>query len=201
MTMIRINLLPPSARRRRRRQPGRERSTLFLMSFGWAALITAGALWISATAADVADLRAQADAISRQTARAIADLGEAALSERQALLRDQHAALERLRGDRRSPAATLAELAALVAAEDPAAAATASPFAGRERAATLWLTALRGHGDGRWTLAGSARDVAALTGLQARLQASPRLAAVGRPEYARDPTGRLEFQLELRARD
>lgn len=199
--MIRINLLPPPARRRRLRQSGRERAVLALMCLGWAALITAGALWINATEAETAARRAQADDLAQATARALAALGEPALSEQQARLRDERGALERLRSDRGTPAPLLTELAAIVAAADPAADPADSPFAGREFAAPLWLTELRAQADARWTLTGSARDVAALMGLLRRLQASPRFAAVGRPEYARDPGGRLEFRLELSARD
>ena len=37
--------------------------------------------------------------------------------------------------------------------------------------------------------------------LALRLAASPRVAAVGRPEYARDATGRLAFRVDLSDRD
>lgn len=196
--MIRINLLPPAARRRRRRQPGREGSVLALMSLGWAALITAGYLWIAATDAEIADLRERTDSLTAQTRRALADLDQAALSERQSQHRAAREALGHLRADRRNPAPLLKELHALVVAEDPAAAD--SPFAGRADA-RLYLTELQELERDRWSLAGSARDLSALTGLLTRLGASPRVAAVGRPEYARDDAGRLAFRVDLRVRD
>lgn len=196
--MIRINLLPPAARRRRRRQGGREGSVLALMSLGWAVLITAGYLWIAATAAEVADLRERTDALTAQTRRARDSLDQTALSERQTRLRAARDALDRLRADRRNPAPLLAELHALVVAEDPAAAD--SPFAGRADA-RLFLTDLQELEHGRWSLAGSARDLSALTGLMTRLAASPRVAHVERPEYARDETGRLAFRVDLNTRD
>jgi Tfp pilus assembly protein PilN len=196
--MIRINLLPPAARRRRRRQPGREGSVLALMSLGWAALITAGYLWIAATAAEIADLRERTDALTAQTSRARAELNHAALSERQTQLHAAREALGRLRADRRNPGPLLAELHALVLAEDPAAAD--SPFAGRADA-RLFLTDLQQLERDRWSLAGSAHDLSALTGLMMRLAASPRVAAVERPEYARDEAGRLAFRVDLSTRD
>ena len=196
--MIRINLVPPAARRRRRRQPGREGSVLALMSLGWAALITAGYLWIAATAAEIADLRERTDALSARTRRARADLDQAALSERQSQHRAARDALDHLRADRRSPAPLLAELHSLVVAEDPAAAD--SPFAGREDA-RLFLTDLQALERDHWSIAGSARDLSALTGLMTRLAASPQLAKVGRPEYARDESGRLSFRVDLHTRD
>ena len=106
--MIRINLLPPAARRRRRRQPGRERSTLALMSLGWAALLTAGYLWIAATDAEIADLREQTATLTAQTRSTIAAFDQAALSERQSQHRAARAALARLRDARRSPELLLA---------------------------------------------------------------------------------------------
>ena len=195
--MIRINLLPPTARRPRRRQPGREHSALALMSLGWAGLLTAGYLWIAVTDAEIAELRERTDALAQQTRRALADLDQAALSERQSQHRAARDALARLRADRHGPAPLLAELTALVA-EDPAAAD--SPFAGRADA-TLWLTDLQQLERNHWSLAGSASDLAALTDLMTRLAASPRVAAVGRPEYARDAAGRLAFRVDLSARD
>lgn len=196
--MIRINLLPPAARRRRRRQPGREGSVLALMSLGWAALITAGYLWIAATDAEIADLRARTDAVTAQTRRALAALGQAELSERQSQHHAAREALGRLRSDRRNPGPLLTELHTLVQAEDPAAAD--SPFAGRADA-RLYLTDLQELERDRWSMAGSARDLAALVGLMTRLAASPRVAAVGRPEYARDDAGRLAFRVDLNVRD
>lgn len=196
--MIRINLLPPAARRRRRRQTGREGSALALMSLGWAALITAGYLWIAATAAEIADLRERTEVLTAQTRRARADLDQAALFERQLQHRAARDALDRLRADRRGPAPLLAELHALVVAEDPAAAD--SPFAGRDDA-RLFLTDLQELERDHWSLAGTARDLSALTGLMTRLAASPQLAKVGRPEYARDETGRLGFRVDLHTRD
>ena len=79
-------------------------------------------------------------------------------------------------------------------------AAADSPFAGRADA-TLWLTDLQQLERNHWSLAGSASDLAALTDLMTRLAASPRVAAVGRPEYARDATGRLAFRVDLSDRD
>jgi hypothetical protein len=196
--MIRINLLPPAARRRRRRPPGREHSALALMSLGWAALITAGYLWIAATDAEIAELRARTDALAQQTRRARETLDQAVLSERQSQLHAARDALGRLRADQHSPAPLLAELATLVAAEDPAAAG--SPFAARADA-RLWLTNLQQLSRDRWALAGSAQDLPALTDFLTRLAASPRVAAVDRPAYARDDAGRLAFRVELSARD
>lgn len=196
--MIRINLLPPAARRRRRRQPGREGSVLALMSLGWAALITAGYLWIAATDAEIADLQARTDALTAQASKALAELGQAELFERQSRHRAAHDALGRLRADRRNPGPLLAELHALVVAED--AAAAESPFAARADA-RLYLTDLEELERGRWTIAGSARDLSALTGLLMRLARHPRVAAVGRPEYARDDAGRLAFRVDLSVRE
>jgi len=93
--MIRINLLPPAARRRRRRQPGREGSVLALMSLGWAALITAGYLWIAATETEIAELNARTAGITAQTRLAFAALDQAALSERQSQHRAAREALGR----------------------------------------------------------------------------------------------------------
>jgi hypothetical protein len=67
--VIRINLLPPSARRRRRRQPVREGVILGAMSLGWAVLISVGYLWIAATEAEVAERRAQVEALVAQRRR------------------------------------------------------------------------------------------------------------------------------------
>jgi len=196
--MIRINLLPPAARRRRRRQPGREGSVLALMSLGWAALITAGYLWIAATETEIAELNARTAGITAQTRLAFAALDQAALSERQSQHRAAREALGRLRADRRNPAPLLAELHALVTAEDSAAAE--SPFAGRPDA-RLFLTDLQERGRDRWTMSGSARDLSALIGLMSRLATSPRVAHVGRPEYASDEAGRLVFRVDVTVRD
>jgi hypothetical protein len=196
--MIRINLLPPAARRRRRRQPGREGSVLALMSLGWAALITAGYLWIAATEADIAELRTRTNELTERHRRAVAALDQAALFERQSQQRAARDALGRLRADRRNPGTLLAELHKLVMAEDPAAAD--SPFAGRADA-RLYLSDLQELERDRWSMAGSARDLSALTGLLMRLAASPRVAGVGRPEYARDEAGRLAFRVDLTTRD
>ena len=171
---------------------------LALMSLGWAALITAGYLWIAATAAEIADLRERTDALTAQTGRARAALNLAALSERQSQLKAARDALYRLRADRRNPGPLLAELHSLVAAEDPGAAD--SPFADRADASLL-LTDLQELERDRWTIAGSARDLSALTGLMTRLAASPRVAVVERPEYARDEAGRLAFRVALSTRD
>ena len=75
-----------------------------------------------------------------------------------------------------------------------------SPFAGGPDA-PLWLTELQHREANRWSLAGSARDISALTVLLTRLAESPRVAAVERPEYARDDAGRLAFRVDLSARD
>ena len=196
--MIRINLLPPAARRRRRRQAGREGSVLALMSLGWAALITAGYLWIAATDAEIADLRQRTDALTAKIRQAHAALGQAELSERQSQHRAARDALEQLRADRRNPEPLLKELHALVVAEDPAAAD--SPFAGRADA-RLYLTDLQELERDRWSMAGSARDLSAVTSLMMRLARSPLVANVGRPEYARDDAGRLAFRVDLSVRD
>ena len=196
--MIRINLLPPAARRRRRRQPGREHSALALMSLGWAALLTAGYLWIAATAAEVTEMREHTATLTAKRSNALAVLDQAALFERQNQHRAARGSLERLRAARRSPAPLLDELHALVVAVERGAAD--SPFAGGPDAA-LWLTELQQQEPGRWSLAGSAREISVLTDLLARLASSPGVAEVGRPEYARDDAGRLGFRVELSARD
>jgi hypothetical protein len=196
--MIRINLLPPAARRRRRRQAGREGSVLALMSLGWAALITAGYLWIAATDAEIADLRQRTDALTAQAEQALASLGQTELTEGQSQHKAAREALDRLRGDRRNPEALLKEFHALVVAEEPAAAD--SPFAAGADA-RLYLTDLHELERDRWSMAGSARDLSALTGLMTRLAKSPLVAAVDRPEYARDDAGRLAFRVELSVRD
>jgi Tfp pilus assembly protein PilN len=196
--MIRINLLPSAARRRRRRQAGREGSVLALMSLGWAALITAGYLWIAATDAEIADLRQRTDTLIVKIRQARAALGHAELSERQSQQHLAREALEQLRADRRNPGPLLKELHALVVAEDPAAAD--SPFAGRVDA-RLYLTDLQELERDRWSMAGSARDVSALTSLMMRLADSPLLTNIGRPEYARDAGGRLAFRVDLSVRN
>ncbi|MBA3547581.1 MAG: hypothetical protein H0T76_13940 [Nannocystis sp.] len=190
--------MPPAARRRRRRQPGRERSALALMSLGWAALLTAGFLWIAATGAEVTEMRERTATLTANRSSALAALDQAALSERQSQLRAARESLERLRAARRSPAPLLGELYALVVAVEPGAAD--SPFAGGPDAA-LWLTELQQLEPRSWSVAGSARDLSVLTDLLARLAESPGVAAVGRPEYARDDAGRLGFRVELNARD
>ena len=129
--MIRINLLPPAARRRRRRQPGRERSTLALLSFGWGAVVVAGYLWIAATDAEIAELREQTAAVAGEREAVRRSFDPQALVGREQALQAERDALAQLQAGRRSPAALLAELAAQVAG------AEASPFAGAGPGAPL----------------------------------------------------------------
>ncbi len=197
--MIRINLLPPAARRRRRRQPGRERSALALMSLGWGALVFAGYLWIAATEADIAALRGQTAAVASEREAVRRSFDPQALVAREQALQAEREALVQLQAGRRTPAALLAELAALVAATGSG--AGGSPFVGAEPGASLWLTELREQDRGRWSLTASAADLAALTDFVRRLGASERFAAVGPTEYVRGADGRLELRVELTARE
>ena len=191
--MIRINLLPPSARRRRRRQPVREGVILGAMSLGWAVLISVGYLWIAATEAEVAERREQVTAL--ETEQAAIETGESALARRQELHRARQATLHRLQTARRSPAPLLAELAVAVTGDR-----TASPFAHNPDGA-LVLHALHAEDAGLWRVVGMARDIAALTTLVRRLRASARVARVAPAEYARAADGRLEFNLAIQVRE
>jgi Tfp pilus assembly protein PilN len=179
--VIRINLLPVSARRRRR-GPARERLALAAMIVGWAALVSAGAAWNAAADAEAAALRDLARARDDERAAVERAHDPAGQQRRQAELAERTQALEQL-----------AAVAGVVAGGG-------SPLQPRPEAAA-WLTQVRALGGGRWALAGSARDVAALTELVRGLRASGRVAGVGAPEYARGAAGRLEFRLELTARD
>lgn len=194
--MIRVNLLPPSARRRRRRQPGRERWVLALMSVAWAALLGAGYLWIAATEAETVELRAQKADLDRQRQEVLRSFDEQALVAREKALQAEGRALAQLQAGRRTPAPLLAELAEIVGAAGPDA-PIGSPFI---RRGPLWLTELRDLGTDRWALLASAADLPTLTGLLRRLQASERFAAVGPAEYARDDAGRLALRVELTLR-
>ena len=69
--MIRINLLPQTARRRRRPRAGRELPVLVLVLVS-IALITAGALWSAATEAESDELRQQTAGLKQET-RAVRD--------------------------------------------------------------------------------------------------------------------------------
>jgi Tfp pilus assembly protein PilN len=190
--VIRINLLPPSARRRRRRQPVREGVILGAMSLGWAVLISVGYLWIAATEAEVAERRTQVEALVAQTAAI--ETGESALARRQEQHRARQDALHRLQTARRSPTPLLFELAEAITG-DP----TASPFA-EDLARPLVLTALQQDG-GLWRVSGAARDHEALATLVRRLQVSRRVASVASAEYARAADGRLEFNLAVTVRE
>jgi Tfp pilus assembly protein PilN len=190
--VIRINLLPVSARRRRR-GPARERLALAAMIVGWAALVSAGAAWNAAADAEAAALRDLARARDDERAAVERAHDPAGQQRRQAELAERTQALEQLAAARGTPAAALAAVAGVVAGGG-------SPLQPRPEAAA-WLTQVRALGGGRWALAGSARDVAALTELVRGLRASGRVAGVGAPEYARGAAGRLEFRLELTARD
>lgn len=190
--MIRINLLPQSARRRRRREPVREGVILGAMSLGWAVLISVGYLWIAATESEVAERRAQVAELVRETAAI--ETGESALARRQAQYRTRKDELHRLQTARRSPAPLLFELAEAITG-DP----TASPFAANP--GPLVLTAVQAADGGLWRVSGAARDVAALTTLVRRLQSSERVASVAPAEYARAADGRLEFELAVAVRE
>jgi hypothetical protein len=194
--MIRINLLPPSARRRRRRQGGRDRLMLPLMSLGWAALLSAGYLWIAATEAEIVELRAQKAALDQQRQDILRSFDETALVVRERALQAERRALAQLQGGRRTPAPLLAELAEIVGAAGPDAPLD-SPFTAR---GPLWLTELRDLGGGQWLMAASAADLRDLTGLLRRLQASERLATARLEEYARDDTGRLALRITFAVR-
>lgn len=194
--MIRINLLPPSARRRRRRQGGRDRLMLPLMSIAWAALLSAGYLWIAATEAEVATLRAQKAALDQQRQDILRSFDETALVVRERALQAERQALAQLGAGRRTPAPLLVELAAIVGTAGPDAPLD-SPFTAR---GPLWLTELRDLGGGQWAMAASAADLPDVTGLLRRLQASERLASARLEEYARDETGRLALRITLGVR-
>ncbi len=191
--MIRINLLPVAARRRRRRRGGRDRAMLAVMSFGWAALLTAGYLWIAATEAEIAELRGQTTAVVRDRDAVRKTFDERALVDREQALHLDREALAQLAAARRTPAALLAEMVEIVAAESGG----ASPFAGGPVA----LRELRELGDGRWLLVASAADLPALTSLLRKISASPRFAAVAPAEYARSDDGRLALRVTLTVRE
>jgi hypothetical protein len=193
--VIRINLLPPAARRRRRRRPGRELPTLALMSLGWALLLTAGALWIAATEAEIDELRAEQAALVGEVASVRASFDGAALFAREQALKTERAAVEQLRAGRRTPAPLLAAISRVVAGDEPE-----GPFAGRTRDAPVWLEELRELENGQWALTASAADLPALTGLLRRLRACEHVAALGPAEYVRD-AGRLALRVTLTARE
>ena len=108
--MIRINLLPPSARRRRRRQGGRDRLALPLMSLAWAALLSAGYLWIAAKEAGIVELRAQKAELDQQRQDILRSFDETALVVREQALQAERQALAQLQAGRRTPAPLLTEL-------------------------------------------------------------------------------------------
>jgi len=190
--VIRINLLPPSARRRRRRQPVREGVILGAMSLGWAVLISVGYLWIAATEAEVAERRDQVLALEAEVAAI--ETGGSALARRQERHRARQEALHRLQTARRSPAPLLFELAEAITG-DP----TASPFAATQ--GPLLLRELHAGDGDLWRVTGTARDIAALTTLVRRLQVSPLVASVAPAEYARNAVGHLEFNLAVTVRE
>lgn len=182
--MIRINLLPVAARRRRRSRSGRERGVLVAMSLGWAALLTAGYLWIAATETEIAELRGQTTAVVRDRDAVRKTFDERVLVDREQALRAGREALAQLATARRTPVTVVTELAHIFAL-DPGVA----------------LRELRDLGDGQWSLLASAADLSAMTDLLRRLEASPRFAAVGHAEYARDDAGRLALRVTLTARE
>lgn len=197
--MIRINLLPQSARRRRRRRPGRELAiaVLVLVSAG---LLAGGALWIAGTEADSAALRRETEVLTREIKAVRAGFDEAALVRREQALQVERAAQEQLRAGRRTPARLLAALGPIVAAGDPSASPGESPFAGRARNGPLWLDELREPAAGQWALTASAVDLPTLTGLLQRLRASEHFAAVAPAEYVRQD-GRLTLRVTLVVRE
>lgn len=190
--MIRINLLPVTARRRRRSRPGRERGVLALMCLGWAALLITGWLWIAATEAEIAELRGQTTAVVRDRDAVRRSFDERALVDREQALQREREALAQLSTARRTPAPVLAELAQIFGAG-----ADGPPLAG----GALALRELRELEDGRWLLVASAADLPALTELLRRISTSGHFAAVGQAEYARDDDGRLALSVTLTARE
>lgn len=197
--MIRINLLPQSARRRRRRGPGRELAIAVLVLVS-AALITAGALWIAGTEAESEALRRETEELSRATKAVRAALDPATLVPRERALQAERAAQEQLRVGRRTPGPLLAALAPIVAAGDPSAVPGESPFAGRARNGPLWLDELREQAPGQWSLTASAADLPTLTDLLRRLRASEHFAAVAPAEYRRQDD-RLTLHVTLVVRE
>ena len=197
--MIRINLLPQTARRRRRQRPGRELPIVVLVMMS-AALITAGALWIRGTEADSEALRRETAELRRAITAVRAEFDPETLVPRERALQAERAAQEQLKAGRRTPARVLAVLAEIVAAGDPAALPDESPFAGRARNGPLWLAALREPAAGQWSLTASVADLPTLTGLWRRLRASEHFAAVAPAEYVRQD-GRLTLRVTLVVRE
>lgn len=197
--MIRINLLPQSARRRRRRGPGRELpiAALVLVS---AASITAGALWIRGTEAESEALRRETEALTRAIKAVRATVDPATLVTRERALQAERAAQEQLKAGRRTPGPLLAALAAIVAAGDPSAVAGESPFAGRTWGGPLWLDELHEQAPGQWSLTASAVDLPTLTDLLRRLRVSEHFAAVAPAEYVRQDD-RLMLHVTLVVRE
>jgi Tfp pilus assembly protein PilN len=191
--MIRINLLPPSASRRRRRQPVRQNVILGAMGLGWTVLLTLGYAWIAATEAEVA--RQRDEIAGLVAAQAAVETGESALARRQAVHKGHQDALHRLQTARRSPAALLLALAEVVTGDRDA-----SPFA-VDAGRAIALRGLQAEEGELWRVTGTARDIASLADLVRRLRQSPRVAAVAPAEYARAEDGLLEFTLAVTARD
>ena len=180
--MIRINLLPRAQRRRRLRL----RSGVALagaMLLGWAAVIGTGYAWIASHGATAAELRVSTAEVTAAIRRLEKKRDNAALAERQRVLRIRQEALARLREARGDPAAALAELAELFAADD----AALRPL--EAHAATL----------GGWRVDGLARDHAALAALVARVRAEAKFHLSYGPEYARTADDSLRFRLDLEA--
>ncbi|MBK9752897.1 MAG: hypothetical protein IPO88_05200 [Nannocystis sp.] len=196
--MIRINLLPQTARRRRRPRAGRELPVLALVLVS-IALITAGALWSAATEAESDELRQQTASLKEET-RAVRDsFDPGALVPRERALQAERAAQDQLKVGRRTPTALLVVLAEIVAAGDPAALPGESPFAGRARKGPLWLSELRELDARQWSLTASAADLPTLTGLLRRLRSSEHFAAVAPAEYVREDD-RLTLRVTLSVR-
>jgi len=181
--VIRINLLPVAARRRRRSRSGRERGVLAVMSLGWAALLTAGYLWIAATETEIAELRGQTTAVVRDRDAVRKTFDERALVDREQALQRGREALARLATARRTPAPVVTELTQIFAAGPG-----------------VVVRELRDLGESRWLLLASAADLPAMTDLLRRIEASPRFAAVGHAEYARSDDG-LALRVTLTARE
>ncbi len=197
--MIRINLLPQSARRRRRRGPGRELpiAALVLVSV---ALLTAGALWIRATERESEALRQETEHVTRAIQAARSVLDPATLVPRERALQVERAAQEQLKAGRRAPARVWAVWAPRGAAGDPSALPGESPFAGRARNGPLWLDELGEQAPGRWSLTASAADVPTLMALLRRLRASEHFAAVAPAEYVRQDS-RFTLRVSLVVRE
>lgn len=199
--MIRINLLPRTARRRRLRLR-REVVSLAAMLLGWALVTGLGYAWIAGHSARAADLRAATEAVKAETRQLEKKRDNPALAERQRVLKIRQDGLRQLRAQRLAPAVALTELAALFTAADPTSEAEpglqdpGAPSGDGEPA--LRVLELRAPTPGHWRVDASARDVDALAELVRRLRASGAFHLSYGPEYARAEDGRLRFRVDLR---